>query len=267
MGKLFAVVVTIITVVSTALFLMHTWWLPVDISAHGPAIDRQLSETMLSSGVLFVLSQLALAVFAWRYGDRHDGRPVKAFPGGATPMVVFAAVLVGAEILALTLVGAKVWAGIFQTPPDPNSLQIDVQAEQFAFYFRYPGPDGRFGATHPELINEANENYFGLDPARDTTARDDIVVPTLTIPVNRPIALTLRAKDVNHAFYVPELRIQQDFVPGLAIPLHFTATQTGKHEIVCTQLCGLGHYNMRAYGEVVSEAQFDQWLKDKAAQQ
>ena len=147
MGKLFAVVVTVITVVSTALFLMHTWWLPVDISAHGPAIDRQLSDTMLSSGVLFVLSQLALAVFAWRYGDRHDGRPVKAFPGGATPMVVFAAVLVGAEILALTLVGAKVWAGIFQAPPDPNSLQIDVQAEQFAFYFRYPGPDGRFGAT------------------------------------------------------------------------------------------------------------------------
>src|SRR5438105_13132582 len=176
MGKLFAVVVTIITVVSTALFLMHPWWRPVDTSAHGPAIDRQLSETMLSSGVLFVLSQLALAVFAWRYGDRHDGRPVKAFPGGATPMVVFAAVLVGAEILALTLVGAKVWAGIFQAPPDPNSLQIDVQAEQFAFYFRYAGPDGRFGATHPELINEPSEHVFGLDPAPDTSARDDIVV-------------------------------------------------------------------------------------------
>ena len=87
------------------------------------------------------------------------------------------------------------------------------------------------------------------------------------IPVNRPILLTLRAKDVNHAFYVPELRIQQDFVPGLVIPLHFTATQTGKHEIVCTQLCGLGHYNMRAYVEVMPQAQFDQWLKEKAAQQ
>ena len=267
MGKLFAVLVTIITVVSTAIFITHTWWLPVDISAHGPAIDHQLSETMLSSGVLFVLSQLALAVFAWRYGDRKDGRQVKTFPGGATPMVVFAAVLVGAEILTLTLVGAKVWAGVFQTPADPNSLQIDVQAEQFAFYFRYAGPDGRFGATHPDLINEASENYFGLDPAKDSSARDDIVVPTLTIPVNRPIALTLRAKDVNHAFYVPELRIQQDFVPGLAIPLHFTATQTGKYEIVCTQLCGLGHYNMRAYVEVLPQAQFDQWLKDKAAQQ
>src|SRR5437667_7153625 len=197
MGKLFAVVVTVITVVSTALFLMHTWWLPVDISAHGPAIDRQLSETMLSSGVLFVLSQLALAVFAWRYGDRHDGRPVKAFPGGATPMVVFAAVLVGAEILALTFVGSKVWAGIYQTAPDPNSLQIDVQAEQFAFYFRYPGADRTFGAVHPERIDEASGNFFGLDPANDSTARNDIVVPSLPIHLNRPILLTLRAKDVN----------------------------------------------------------------------
>jgi cytochrome c oxidase subunit 2 len=267
MGKMFAVVLTIITVVSTAIFVAHTWWMPVDISVHGHAIDRQLSETMVTSGVLFVLSQLALALFVWRYGDRNDERKVTTFPGGVTPMVVFATVLVGAEILALTLVGSKVWAGIYQTPADPNSLQIDVQSEQFAFYFRYAGSDGKFGATHPELINEASENYFGLDPANDVSARDDIVVPTLTIPVNRPISLTLRAKDVSHAFYVPELRIQQDFVPGLAIPLHFTATQTGKHEIVCTQLCGLGHYNMRAYIEVMSQAQFDQWLHDKAAQQ
>jgi len=182
-------------------------------------------------------------------------------------MVVLAIVLVGAEILALTFVGSKVWAGIFQSPPDPNSLVIDVQAEQFAFYFRYPGPDSSFAPTHPELINEASENYFGLDPAHEVDARDDIVVPSLAIPVGRPILLRMHAKDVNHSFYVPELRIQQDFVPGLVIPLHFTATRTGKYEIVCTQLCGLGHYNMRAYVEVMSPEQFDQWLKEKTAQQ
>jgi len=265
MGKLFAIVLTVITLVSTAIFVAHTWWLPVDISAHGHAIDHQLLETMVSSGILFVLSQLALALFVWR--SSGDGRQVKTFPGGVTPMVVIAVVLVGAEILALTFVGSKVWAGIYQSPPDPNSLQIDVQAEQFAFYFRYPGADGRFGSVHPERIDEASGNYFGLDPANDTTARDDIVVPTLGMPVDRPILLTLRAKDVNHAFYVPELRIQQDFVPGLVIPLHFTAIQTGKHEIVCTQLCGLGHYNMRAYVEVMTQDQFAQWLKDRAAEQ
>lgn len=267
MGKAFAVVVTIITLVSAAIFAMHIWWLPADISVHGPSIDHQLSETMAASGVLFVLSQVLLGVFAWKYGDSKDGRKVKTFPGGATPMVLLAIVLVGAEILTLSFVGSKVWAGIYLAPPDPNSLQIDVQAGQFAFYFRYPGADGKFGALHPDKIDEGSGNFFGLDPANDVAARDDIVVGTLAIPVNRPILLTTHAKDVNHSFYVRELRIQQDFVPGLIIPIHFTATQTGKYEIVCTQLCGLGHYNMRAYLEVMPQDQFDQWLKDKAAQQ
>jgi cytochrome c oxidase subunit 2 len=182
-------------------------------------------------------------------------------------MVLIASILVGAEVLVLTLVGTKVWAGIFLTPPDPKALRIDVQAEQFAYYFRYPGRDGTFGAVHPELIDDANSNFFGLDPANDTTARDDIVSASLNVPVNTPVLLTLHAKDVGHAFYVPELRIQQDFVPGLVIPLHFTATQVVKKEIVCTQLCGLGHYNMRAYLEVMPEKQFDQWMQDQAAQQ
>src|SRR5438034_11662905 len=100
---------------------------------------------------------------------------------------------------------------------------------------------------HPEMMNDATENFFGLDPANDTTARDDIVVGSLVIPANQPVELRMHAKDVNHSFYVPELRIQQDFVPGMVIPLHFTATKPGKYELVCTQLCGLGHYNMRAY--------------------
>lgn len=266
MGKLFAVVLTIITVISAALFAMHVWWPPVDISAHGPGIDHQLSETMLSAGILFVVSQLALALFVWQYGDRGDQRPIKVFPGGATPMVVFAILLVGAEVLALTLVGSKVWANVFMAQAPPGSLQIDVQAEQFAFYFRYPGPDGKFGAINPEKIDDASANFFGLDPANDTTARDDIVSGTLAIPVNRPILLTLHSKDLGHSFYVPELRIQQDFVPGLLIPIHFTATQTGKYEIVCTQLCGLGHFNMRAYVEVMTQDQYSQWLTSQSAQ-
>jgi cytochrome c oxidase subunit 2 len=95
-------------------------------------------------------------------------------------------------------------------------------------------------------------------------ARDDIIVGTLTIPVNRPIFLTMHSKDMIHSFYVPELRIQQDIVPGLTMPLHFTATQTGKYEIVCTQLCGLGHYGMRAFLEVLPQDEFDKWLKGQS---
>ena len=264
MGKLFAVIVAVITAISTAIFLSRAWWMPADISVLGVGIDRQMSETMIAAGVLFVGSQLVLALFVWQYGDAGTNRALKVFPGGAKPMVVGACLLVGAEILVLTLVGSKVWGGIFLSPPDPKALHVDVQAEQFAFYFRYPGADGKFGTPHPELVDDANDNFFGLDPANDTTARDDIVSATLALPVNRPVLLTLHSKDVGHAFYVPDLRIQQDFVPGLIIPIHFTATKVVKKEIVCTQLCGLGHYNMRAYMEVMPQDRFQQWLEEQA---
>jgi cytochrome c oxidase subunit II len=168
------------------------------------------------------------------------------------------------EILALSFVGSKVWADIYFKPAAADALHVDVQAEQFAFYFRYAGPDGVFGPIHPDKISDGNGNYFGLDPANDVSARDDIIVGTLTVPVGREVLLTLHSKDMIHSFYVPELRLQQDIVPGLDIPIHFTATQVGRHEIVCTQLCGLGHYSMRAFIEVLPQDQFDQWLKSQS---
>ncbi|MGB8838785.1 MAG: hypothetical protein WCC67_18700, partial [Candidatus Acidiferrales bacterium] len=265
-GKLFAIVVTVITVVSVAFFVMHTWWLPVDISTTGLAIDHQINDTMVETGILFLAGQLLLGLFVWQASNKNPARKIKIFPGGSTPLVAAAIIVVGIEILALTFLGSKAWATINLTPAAADSLHIDVQAEQFAFWFRYAGPDGEFGGLHPELIDEANGNYFGLDPRNDVAARDDVVAGSLVIPVNKPILLTLHSKDVGHSFYVPVLRIQQDFVPGLDIPVHFTATQTGKFEIVCTQLCGLGHYNMRAYLEVMSEPDYEQWLKTQEGQ-
>lgn len=260
MGKLFAVILVVITAVSAAFIVAHTWWLPADISVLGVGIDHQLSETMMASGILFIAAQVVLAWFIWGSRDGAD-RKIKIFPGGPTPMVVTAIVLVAAEIVVLSLVGTKVWARIVMSPPDPAAIHIDVQAEQFAFYFRYPGPDGKFGGTHPDLIDDGSGNYFGLDPANDTAARDDIVSASLVVPVNKPILLTLHAKDVGHSFYVPQLRIQQDFLPGIVIPVQFTATQVAKPEIVCTQLCGLGHFNMRAYLEVMPDSAYQEWLK------
>jgi len=266
-GKLFAFLTAAIAVVSAAFVVAKTWWLPPDVSVLGSGIDHQLGETMLASGILFVLAQLVLALYVWQAAAGGPDRPLKTFPGGATPMVVGAIVLVGIEILVLSFVGTKVWANIFLTSAGPDAVKVDVLAEQFAFYFRYPGADGKFGQLHPELIDDASGNYFGLDPANDTAARDDIVVGTLTIPVNREISLTMHSKDVGHGFYAPDMRFQQDFLPGMMIPLHFTATKIGKHEVVCTQLCGLGHYNMKAYIDVVSQEDFDKFLKDQAAQQ
>jgi len=263
-GKLFAAAVTVIALVSAGIFLSRVWWLPPDFTTLGKDIDGQLVETMIFTGVLFVAAQLALATFVWQSTSRTAA--IRLFPGGPMPLVATASAIVGLEILSLVFVGTKVWSKIFLAPAEANALHIDVQAGQFAFYFRYPGPDGKFGVPHPDKIDEGNSNFFGLDPQNDTAARDDIVSASLVVPVDQPVLLTMHSKDVGHSLYIPQLRLQQDFVPGLVIPVHFTATGLTKTEIVCTQLCGLGHYNMKAYLEVLSRPDYDKWLAAQAGQ-
>ena len=267
-GKLFAVIVIVIALASAVPIMSHTFLgasvqPPEDISTHGSDIDKQLDETMIEAGLSFLAAQLVLGFFVWRFGGRKNG-PLKNFPGGAKYLVIAAVLFVGTEAIALGALGTKAWGKVFFQPASADALPIQVQAGQFAFYFRYAGPDGKFGVIHPEKIDEGNSNFFGLDPENDVAARDDIQSGEFVIPVNKEIHLMMHAKDVGHSFYVRELRIQQDFVPGLDLSLHFTATKVGKYEIVCTQLCGLGHYNMRGYLNVMSQEDFDKWLKSQS---
>jgi cytochrome c oxidase subunit II len=273
MAKILAITIVIIAILSAIPIITHTWpggisvGLPTDISTHGSLIDEQYADTMIEAGVCFLASQIILAYFIWRFSSSKPTDKIKRFPGGAAGLVIAAFLLVGTECLALGVIGSKAWGSIYFTPPGPNAMAIQAQSEQFAFYFRYPGPDGSFGAIHPELVSDASANFFGLDLTNDADAKDDIVTAEMAIPVNREIHLLMHSKDMGHSFFVPELRIQQDFVPGLDVSVHFTATKIGKYEIVCTQLCGLGHYNMKAYLEVMSQDDFDKWLKQQAALQ
>src|SRR5947209_8934627 len=252
MGKFFAVVLVIIALASAYPIVTHKYVQPPDISTHGHFIDEQFADTMAEAGLAFIGAQLLLAAFVWQFSNGGPSYKPKNIPGGAKMMVAAAFILVGTEALALGIFGRNAWAAVYFTPARPDALQVQAQAGQFAFYFRYPGADGKFGALHPDKIDEGNQNFFGLDPANDVEARDDIVSGELAVPVNREVLLLMHAKDVGHSFYVRELRIQQDFVPGLDLSVHFTATQVGKYEIVCTQLCGLGHFNMKAYLNVMS---------------
>lgn len=267
MAKLLAVTIFVIAIASAIPIVLHVWQAPPDISLHGKLIDEQMSETMIEAGICFLAAQILLGFFIWKYSNRPKTEKIKSLPGGARGLVVAAVVVVGLEVMALGAFGTRAWGAIYFTPPSPDALQVQAQAEQFAYYFRYPGPDGKFGPIHPEKIDETAQNYFGLDTAKDADSRDDIVTAELAVPVNREVNLLMHSKDVGHSFFVRELRIQQDFVPGLDLSIHFTPTKIGKYEIVCTQLCGLGHYNMKAYLEVMSQEDFDQWLKQKAAQQ
>jgi len=267
MAKFFAITIIVIAILSAVPVVRNTWHPVEDVSAHGQAIDDQMTETMWEAGLSFLASQILLAWLIWRFSGSRPGEKSKSFPGGATGLVVGAIVLVGVEVFALGIFGVKAWGNIYFTQPAADALPIQVQAGQFAFYFRYPGPDGKFGPLHADKISEANQNFFGLDPANDPESRDDVVTAEMAIPVNKEIRLLMHAKDVSHSFYVPALRIHQDFVPGLDIQIHFTATKIGRYEIVCSQLCGLGHYNMKAYLSVLSQQDYDDWIKKEQAMQ
>jgi len=163
MAKFFAVTIIVIAILSAIPILRHTWVAPEDISTHGALIDEQMSETMAEAGISFLAAQFVLAIFVWKFSNPGPSAKIKHFPGGAKGLVIAALLVVGIEVLALGIFGVKAWANVYLTPPSANAMPIQVQAGQFAFYFRYPGPDGTFGPLHGELINEGTQNFFGPD--------------------------------------------------------------------------------------------------------
>jgi len=163
------------------------------------------------------------------------------------------------------LYGEHAWAEAHFQGAAPGALQLEVTGQQFTWNFRYPGPDGQFGATLPEKVSASSGNPLGLDP-KDPAGKDDVVVTgEIYVPVNHEIELLIKTQDVTHSFYVRELRLKQDAVPGMTIHMHFNPEVTGTYEIACAELCGLGHYKMRAFMHVVSQDEFDKWMKDQEA--
>lgn len=275
-SRAWAILLLLITVVSVVVFWGHYWWFPVSISTHGAAMDSQFNLTLIICGIVFVGAQVGLAWAVWKYRDRGDGRRATYSHGNNTLEVTWttAATIV---FVGLNLLGYRIWAETHFTGASPGALRIEAWGEQFQWYFRYPGPDGQFGPSHPEKMNDGTGNYLGLDKVHDQASKDDIVTATLGIPVDREVEIILRSKDVNHSFYCRELRVHQDIVPGMEIPVHFTTTDEalkngeggipGRYEIVCTQLCGLGHYKMRAFLQVMKQEDFEKWLEQQAAMQ
>ena len=254
-----------ITAVSVFLFWSQIWWFPANISVHGDAMDQQMILTLICSGVIFVLAQLGLAYFIWRYRE-GSGRQA-TYSHGNDKLEITWTVATAVFFIGLGILAQDIWAKIYYTEASPGALQIQVTGKQFAWNFRYPGPDGKFGPMHLNLVDDAAANPLGLDIDNDPDSADDIVVPNMAIPVNHPVELLLHAMDVTHSYWVRELRVKQDLVPGLNLKVHFTATQVGRYEIACAELCGLGHHTMRAFLDVMSEVDYAHWLEDRAAEQ
>ena len=160
----------------------------------------------------------------------------------------------------LALRAEHLWAQSRYTGAEPTALQVEVTGMQFAWYFRYGGQDATFGRVDPTLVDPGAGNPLGIDPS-DAHGSDDLVSSELVLPAGREVDIKLRALDVIHGFAIPEMRLKQNAIPGQTIHLHFTPIKLGTYAILCTQLCGLGHYRMNADLRVVSVPDFERWLR------
>lgn len=258
---LLAPIIWIFTVVICFVFAGKYWWMPPPISEHGMRYDAQFTATLVVTGIIFFLAQAALGYAIFKFRD--DGRRA-VYSHGNNKMEAIWTTATGVLFVGLVVMGSQIWASVHFTPAPADAMPIEVTAKQFAWSFRYAGPDGKFGKTDIKLINDAAGNPVGLDDS-DPNGKDDVVSSAIRVPAGKPILLTLIARDVIHNFFVRELRLKQDLVPGMTIPFHFQADKPGSYEVACSELCGLGHHQMRSTLEVVSQAEFDAWIQQQLA--
>ena len=257
MGRVLAVIIWIITLLSVLLFVSGKWWLPTAISDHAPALDRQFMITIIVVGISFAAAQIGLGWMVWKYRDTGKAGDRAIYSHGSNRLEVVWTVITAVVFIALAVMGQSVWASLRLHDAPPGSYTVEVVAQQFQWNFHYAGKDGKFGRTEPRLIDDSALNFIGLDSS-DASSTDDAVTAALAIPVNRPVELRLRSKDVIHNFWVPQLRFKQDLVPGMEIKVHFTANKVGKYELACAELCGQLHFKMKSYMLVLPEEEIQQ---------
>ena len=259
-------------------FLRH-YGLPISLSKSGPGIDEIIVLThwlmlalFIGWGTFFIIT---LVKFRSSNNSNADYKGVKSHVSS----YLEAAVAI-VEIVLLIGFAFPIWANRVNNVPSSNNdiIHLRVVAQQYAWNIHYPGPDGLFGDLKPELVDEVS-NPIGLDRSTPDALDDFYTINQLHIPVNRKIRIDLTTKDVIHSFKLPELRVGQDAIPGMSIPIHFEATMTSDQflvemegtpregkglEIACAQLCGLGHYRMKGYLSIDTEDQYNDWLAVQA---
>ena len=234
--------------------------LPVQASTHAAEIDQMTVLVHWLMLALFVGWGAFFVFVLVRF--RRGANPTASYVGAKGKLakrIEWAIAVVEAVLLIFFAIPA--WARrVGQFPAESDAVVVRVVAEQFAWNVHYPGPDGKFGRTDITKIDPSNP--IGLDRT-DPDARDDVSIQNvLALPEGRPILVHLTSKDVIHSFGVYELRVKQDAIPGLDIPVWFVPNRVGEYDIACSQLCGLGHYRMRGFAKIMRDADFRRWLAD-----
>ena len=234
---------------------------PAQASTHAAEVDQMTVLVHWLMLVLFVGWGLFFVFVLFRF--RSGANPKASYTGAhgrfAKSTEVAVAII---EIALLVFYAIPAWATRVKAfPSESEAVVVRVVSEQFAWNIHYPGPDGKFGRTDVNLVSA--DNPIGLD-RRDPNAKDDITtINQLNLPVDRPVLIHLSSKDVIHSFAVYEMRVKQDAIPGMTIPVWFIPNRIGDYEITCSQLCGLGHFRMRGFITIQSEADYKKWFDDQ----
>lgn len=237
--------------------------MPPNASAHGYQIDHMIEFCHWFMLSLFIGWFCFFIYTIWRFRAKNNPKAdYHGASGGISNHLEFTVVLI--EALLLLGFAYPLWAKRVAEFPDPaTAVQIRVYGQQFLWNFHYPGPDGKFGGQSARLV--AADNPIGID-LNDPAAKDDIVVKNeFHLPINKPVIIDLHSKDVIHNFALVQMRIAQDAIPGVGIPMHFTPVKKGEFEVICGQLCGAGHYSMRGLLVVDAPEDYEAWLKEKSA--
>ena len=235
---------------------------PANASEHGYQIDHIIEFCHWFMGALFVgWSAFFVYVLIRFHKSRHPRADHGGVKSGISTHLEFSVVLI--EAVLLLGFAIPLWAKrVNEFPPSQDAILVHVVGQQFNWTFHMPGPDGQFGRRDPSLVTTSNP--LGLD-ANDPAAKDDIVVlGELHVPIDRPVIIELSSKDVIHNFCLPHMRIAADAIPGSLIPMWFKPIKSGTFEVVCGQLCGLGHYGMKGSVVVDTPADYQAWLKERA---
>ena len=249
-----ALALILITVGAVVFHFVSPWWL-TPLASNWQQMDDALQITLVITAVAFVLINLfmAYAVIRFRHRDgvrassEHGNRKLEWWLIGATSV----------GIVAMLAPGLSVYAKLIDAPHD--AMLFEVMGQQWQWHYRLPGKDGKLGTTDVRFISASNP--FGMNPD-DPDGQDDLLVDgqEIHLPLGKPAKALLRAADVLHDFYVPQFRTRMNMVPGLVTTFWLTPTKTGKFEVMCAQLCGVGHSNMRSYVVVEDEASYKAWL-------